>query len=306
MIVDVLSKQTDMFGAPRQVDKNVLYILISGLQKEIRRGHTQEAQAVAEWILTDGKQRAHVYRRLVWILFEDVASTAPMMDDACSLVLEGSGGNLMELIRIMAQSPKSRACDDLVWTALELERGLEVRDLSDLEELSDVDRLLSLSCGVCDLYTSDRDRYFAVFDSLLSDMEKTVIRKACGMGAKDAILHPLAKLLPIEERYYPDFEPPVLDFDGIKSYWIDQHTRLGKWVIATLAKEMGVDRALLSETIFLGEGALISRPRVGWDYGVKLFGDRYGSAFHDLMRDKAMWQRLNELRDCFLKERKIV
>lgn len=302
-MIDTVGRQSNLLGAAPTLSKNALYILISGLQKEIRRGHTEEAKAVAERILTDRKQRSYLYRRLVVILFEDVASSSPMMEEACRLVLEGSRGDLRRLIAILAESPKSRACDDLTWPALELERGLEVRDISALGDLTDVDRLLLVSRGICDLYASDRERYFSLFDELLSDVEKAAIGRACSMGAKHAILHPLTKLLPAEERYYPDFEPPVIDFGGLKSYWVDQHTRLGKRAIGSLAEEMGVDRTLLAETIFLGEGALLSPPRVGWNYGVRIFGERYGSLFYDLTSNRRMWERLNELRGWFLKGR---
>ncbi len=109
--------------------------VISALQKEIRRGHAENAALLAyEMAITSPEMEDKLWQRLLVISVEDVGfgePGAPVMLNALYQMLQTFDRGLGErklfaihAVRYLCRCPKDRASDEMInWILLEAERG---------------------------------------------------------------------------------------------------------------------------------------------------------------------------------------
>jgi len=117
--------------------------IISALQKEIRRGHTENAALIAyEMITTSAELEAYMWKRLLCISVEDVGLGNPQAASQVYTLFKmhevyqrGEGDRLLfgiHAVRVLCLSQKDRSTDELVnWMHAVVEEGGRLPEIPD-------------------------------------------------------------------------------------------------------------------------------------------------------------------------------
>jgi hypothetical protein len=282
------------------------WIASSALQKAIRRGETTIAIRAALALHREDRQRA--WRRLIAIAFEDVgaADIDAVVETVATAISpdwrarHGEERVLASVASRLAGVPKDRSADYLMWAAAEHRSLADARGLcvqASIQErlnilldrsaplgrravgawfASGIDYPYQHRMGAGDLLRlADAYRALGVADQLASAM----------VVAAKRTREPYTVLLPLTwlevqrcERIEFRDEPLTASAiaGGVPLYALDEHTRLGKRAINTLAHENASIRECLQRFVpkrrwiaaaqhaaFYAEGSLVSR-RLDW------------------------------------------
>src|SRR6516164_3631448 len=150
------------------------WVMISLLQKSIRRGEVETAQRAAFTLFA--QKGSAIWRRFMVIAFEDVGAASP---DAVAMTVAAStdpswrrknGGDLhiaVQLARVLAQAPKSRSAEHLITSAEHHPSLAKARMLRGA--------------------SSRTDQLAAIMNQNLSLTERAIaVWCACGIGGKRA------------------------------------------------------------------------------------------------------------------------
>jgi hypothetical protein len=282
------------------------WIASSALQKAIRRSEVGIACCAA--LTLHKHDRADVWRRLITIAFEDVgpADIEVILQTVAAAVSPGwrsSYGEdraVLSIISKLATAPKDRSADYLMWIAAEHPDQCETRAICGR---ASVNECLSM---VTDLSRPLPDRAVAAwfcsgidypYQHRVGAGELSWLADAyCRLGAPPDLVaatvlaarrtrQPYVVLVPLiwlEVRRTgltavgDVFVPPSGLVAGIPLYALDEHTRLGKRAINTLAQQSVSIRACLQQYVprrrwiaagqhaaFYAEGSAVSR-RLHW------------------------------------------
>jgi hypothetical protein len=282
------------------------WIASSALQKAIRRGDVALAQRAA--FALHREDRSGIWRRLIAIAFEDVgpADLDVILETVAVATLPkwraviGEEAVLRSIVSTLATAPKDRTADYLMWIAAEHPDLRETREIcghgSITECLSMVlDRSRSLpdravAAWFCSGINHPYQHRVGVGD--LAGLGDAYCRlgappdlvAATVLAAKRA-RQPYAVLVPLiwhevqrseVTRIEDVIVPPSALVAGIPLYALDEHTRLGKRAINTLAQQSPLIRACLQQYVprrrwiaaaqhaaFYAEGSAVSR-RLNW------------------------------------------
>ncbi|KPL80907.1 AAA family ATPase [Levilinea saccharolytica] len=117
--------------------------IISALQKEIRRGHTENAALIAyEMMTTSAELEAYMWKRLLCISVEDVGFGNPQAASQVYTLFKmhevyqrGEGDRLLfgiHAVRVLCLSQKDRSTDELVnWMHAVVEEGGRLPEIPD-------------------------------------------------------------------------------------------------------------------------------------------------------------------------------
>jgi hypothetical protein len=198
------------------------WVMVSLLQKSIRRGDVETAQRAAFTLL--GQKGSAIWRRFMVIAFEDVGAAAP---DAVGMTVAAStdlglrktsGGDLhvaVQLARILAEAPKSRSAEHLITSAQHHPSLTKAR--------------MVIGAG------SFTDHLDAVMDGEVSLAERAIASRS---GEGSTIIKSEV--------------PPSKVIDGVPMYALDKHTRLGREAIRHFALENDEVRAVLAQYVPTG------------------------------------------------------
>ena len=282
------------------------WIASSALQKAIRRSEVGIACCAG---LTLHKQdRANVWRRLITIAFEDVGpADIEMVLQTVAVAVSpgwrasyGEDRAVLSIISKLAAAPKDRSADYLMWVAAEHPDQRETRAVCGRASVTEC---LTM---VTDLSRSLPDRAVAAwfcsginypFQHRVGAGDLARLADAyCRLGAPPDLVaatvlaarrtrQPYVVLVPLlwlEVRCTgltavgDAFVPPSGVVAGVPLYALDEHTRLGKRAINTLAQQSLSIRACLEQYVprrrwiaatqhasFYAEGSAVSR-RLHW------------------------------------------
>ncbi len=258
------------------------WVMVSLLQKAVRRGEAETAQRAAFTLL--GQKGSAIWRRFMVIAFEDVGAASP---DVVSITVAAStdpgwrkacGGNLhvaVQLARILAVAPKSRSAEHLITSTQNHPSLARPRLLLAAGELTDhLDTII-------DAKVSLTERALAVW--FASGIGRAVDTRAKGdlpalleqfrsLGAPDDLVtaagtaaqktrEPITLMVPLvwlasqagEGPTITKSEvPPSKVVDGVPMYALDKHTRLGREAIRRFAVENEEVRAVLARYVPAG------------------------------------------------------
>jgi hypothetical protein len=258
------------------------WVMVSLLQKSIRRGDVETAQRAAFTLL--GQKGSAIWRRFMVIAFEDVGAAAP---DAVGMTVAAStdlglrktsGGDLhvaVQLARILAEAPKSRSAEHLITSAQHHPSLTKARMVIGAGSFTDhLD-------AVMDGEVSLAERAIAVWCAFgiswaemksargdLPELLKTFRRlrvpdelvNATGIAAQKT-REPITLMVPLiwlasrsgeGSTIIKSEVPPSKVIDGVPMYALDKHTRLGREAIRHFALENDEVRAVLAQYVPTG------------------------------------------------------
>ncbi len=302
-------------SAKNQIQKNAVvvkdtlrcnrWIASSALQKAIRRGDTAIALRAA--FALHREDLSATWRRLIAIAFEDVgaADIDVILETVAVATLPkwraviGEEAVLRSVVSTLAAAPKDRGADYLMWIAA------EHRDLRQMRENCGQASITERLSMVLDHSRSLPDRAVAAwfcsgidypYQHRIGAGDPGLGDAYCRLGVPPDLVaatvlaakrtrQPYAVLVPLVwlevQRSGPTgiaqaSVPPSGLVDGIPLYALDEHTRLGKRAINTLAQQSPSIRAWLQRytprrrwiaaaqhAAFYAEGSAVSR-RLNW------------------------------------------
>jgi MgsA AAA+ ATPase C terminal len=282
------------------------WIASSALQKAVRRGDVALAERAA--FALHREDRSATWRRLIAIAFEDVgpADLDVILETVALATLPkwraviGEEAALRSIVSTLATAPKDRSADYLMWIATE---HPDLRQMREICGHSSITECLSM---VLDHSRSLPDRAVAAwfcsginypYQHRVGAGDLAGLGDAyCRLGAPSDLVaatvlaakrtrQPYAVLVPLiwlevqcsgVSRIEDAIVPPSGLVDGIPLYALDEHTRLGKRAINTLAQQTPSIRACLQRYVprrrwiaaaqhaaFYAEGSAVSR-RLHW------------------------------------------
>ena len=231
------------------------------------------------------------------IAFEDISATDKSMDKAFEILLEGyNGKRLSDAVRIMCEADKNRACDDLLFFSRKRKGKKDLMKMFDSVDFDSLDSILKFSGYVRGAYEKCDDYFLPCTECFLSPLQKRIVMKALSMGSDQALLYPFLKKMPEGKRSYPALAPKTVDFgNGIKSYFIDEHSKVGKFAINVAAKKTKRESKLINYAIFYGDSAILNKP-VGTNFGFMISEKEFGKDFNGLIESKEFWESVNGIR----------
>ena len=283
------------------------WIASSALQKAVRRGDVALAERAA--LALHREDRSATWRRLIAIAFEDVgaADLDVIVETVAVATLPkwraviGEEAALRSIVSTLATAPKDRSADYLTWTAAEHPDLREMRETCG--HSSSITECLSM---VSDRSRALPDRAVAAwfcsginypYQHRVGTGDLAALADAyCRLGAPPDLVaatvlaakrtrQPYAVLVPLVwlevQRSGPTkvveaIVPPSDFVAGIPLYALDEHTRLGKRAINSLAQQTPSIRACLQQYVprrrwiaaaqhaaFYAEGSAVSR-RLHW------------------------------------------
>src|ERR1035437_7467181 len=243
------------------------WVIISLLQKSIRRGETETAQRAAFTLFA---QKGYaIWRRFMVIVFEDVGAASP---DAVAMTVAAStdpswrkknGGDLhiaVQLARILAEAFKSRSAEHLVTSAQHHPSFAKLRMLRSAASLTDhlaavmdqnaslTERALAVWCASGIGWAGEK-RAKGRLPTLLETFRRLGVPDelvtATGIAAQKTrepitLMVPLIWLAANHDgcAAITKSETPVSKIvDGVPMYALDKHTRFGREAIRRLSWE---------------------------------------------------------------------
>jgi hypothetical protein len=256
------------------------WVMISLLQKAIRRGETDMAERAALTLLQ--QRPSSLWRRLMVIAFEDVgagdADAVVKTVVACESpkLREGLGGDAkvaVTVARMLADAPKDRCADYVICAAKDHPAMEGMREIVGSRSVPErltfaADESLGLvERSIAVWYASgiewgrehrvgagDLPALLALFRSL---NVPAALADASGFAAVRT-REPICLMVPLIWREafkdeVPEIEaretPPSPEVDGIPLYAFDKHTRIGLRAIQTFARENRAVSACLEEYV---------------------------------------------------------
>jgi hypothetical protein len=282
------------------------WIASSALQKAVRRGAVALAQRAA--FALHREDRSATWRRLIAIAFEDVGPADPdvILETVAVATLPkwraviGEEAALHSIVSTLAIAPKDRSADYLMWIAAEHPDLRETREICGHCSITDrlsmvLDRSRSLPDRAVAAWFCSGVNY--PYEHRVGGGDLAALGDAyCRLGAPPDLVaatvlaarrtrQPYAVLVPLVwcevQRSGPTkveeaIVPPSDFVAGIPLYALDEHTRLGKRAINTLAQQTPSIRACLQQYVprrrwiaaaqhaaFYAEGSAVSR-RLHW------------------------------------------
>jgi len=243
------------------------WVMISLLQKSIRRGEVETAQRAAFTLFA--QKGSAIWRRFMVIAFEDVGAASP---DAVAMTVAAStdpswrrknGGDLhiaVQLARVLTQAPKSRSAEHLLTSAQHHPSLAKLRMLRGVGSLADhldtvkdqkaplTERALAAWCasgiGWCGEKRALGDLP-VLLDTFRSLGMPDELVTATGIAAQKT-REPMTLMVPLiwlaaNRDSYPtiiESEVPVAKIvDGVPMYSLDKHSRLGREAVRRFASE---------------------------------------------------------------------
>jgi hypothetical protein len=288
------------------------WIASSALQKAVRRGDVALAERAAFALYCE--DRSAIWRRLIAIAFEDVgpADLDVILETVAVATLPdwravvGEEAVLRSIVSTLATAPKDRSADYLMWIATE---HADLREMREICGRASITECLSM---VLDRSRSLPDRAVAAwfcsginhpYQHRVGVGDLAGLADAyCRLGAPPDLVaatvlaakrtrQPYAVFVPLiwleaqcseVSRIEDAIVPPSGLVDGIPLYALDEHTRLGKRAINTLAQQSPSIRACLQQyapqgrwiaaaqhAAFYAEGSAVSR-RLRWSQAQSL------------------------------------
>ncbi len=282
------------------------WIASSALQKAVRRGDVAIAQRAAFALHRD--DRSATWRRLIAIAFEDIGPADPdvVLETVAVATLPkwraviGEEAVLCSIVSTLATAPKDRSADYLMWAVAEHHDLREIRGVCCRSSIADrLSIVLDCSQSLPDRAVAawfcsgiDYPYQYRVGAGDLAGLADAYCRLgvppdlvAATMLAAKRTRQPYAVLVPlvwleVQRRGLSNvIDACVLPsglVDGIPLYALDEHTRLGKRAINTLARQNLSIRACLQGYVprrrwiaaaqhaaFYAEGSAVSR-RLHW------------------------------------------
>jgi hypothetical protein len=282
------------------------WIASSALQKAIRRGDTAIALRAA--LVLHREDRSATWRRLIAIAFEDVgpADLDVILETVAGATLPrwraviGEEAVLCSIVSTLATAPKDRGADYLMWIAA------KHPDLGEMREICGHSSIAECLSMVLDHSRSLPDRAVAAwfcsginfpYEQRVSGGDLAALADAyCRLGAPRDLVEatvlaarrtrqPYAVLVPLVwldvqrsglTKVEDAIVPPSGLVAGIPLYALDEHTRLGKRAINTLAQQSPSIRTCLQQYVprrrwiaaaqhaaFYAEGSAVFR-RLHW------------------------------------------
>ncbi len=258
------------------------WVVVSLLQKAIRRGEVETAQRAALTLL--GQKGSAIWRRFMVIAFEDVGAASP---DTIAMTVAAStdpswrktsGGDqhvAVQLARILAEAPKSRSAEHLITSAQHHPSLAKARMVIGARTLTD--HLDVLRNGEVSL----EERAIAVWctfgiswaemKAARSDLQ-ALLKTFRRLGVPDELVtatgiaalktrEPITLMVPLiwlAAKEHGDSTitkpeiPPSKVVDGVPMYALDKHTRLGREAIRRFAVENEEVRAVLARYVPAG------------------------------------------------------
>jgi hypothetical protein len=282
------------------------WIASSALQKAIRRGDIALAQRAAFALHRD--DRSATWRRLIAIAFEDIGpadvdvviETVAVAMSPGWRALGGEEAVLASIVCRLAETPKDRSADYLMWIAAEHPDLGEMREICGHSSITDrlsmvLDHSRSLPARAVAAWFCSGINY--PYQHRVGTGDLAALADAyCQLGAPPDLVEatmvaarrtrqPYAALVPLvwlevqrsgQTAIAHACVPPSGLVDGIPLYALDEHTRLGKRAINTLAQQSPSIRACLQQyaprrrwivaaqhAAFYAEGSAVSR-RLHW------------------------------------------
>jgi hypothetical protein len=255
------------------------WVIISLLQKSIRRGEAETAQRAAFTLFA---QKGYaIWRRFMVIAFEDVGAASL---DAVAMTVAAStdpswrkknGGDLhiaVQLARILAEAPKSRSAEHLITSAQHhpfLAKSRLLRGAGSLtghldtildQKASLTERAIALWCASGIGWAAEtraRGDLPALLGTFRSLGVPDQLVTATGIAAQKT-REPITLMVPLAwlaayRRSPPaitESEVPVAKIvDGVPMYALDKHTRLGREAIRRFASENEEVRVTLARYV---------------------------------------------------------
>lgn len=251
------------------------WVVISLLQKAIRRGEIETAQRAAR--IAFAQKGSAIWRRFMVIAFEDIGTASP---DVVAMTVAAStdpdwrkrnGGDLhvaVQLARILAEAPKSRSAEHLITGAQHHPSLAKTRMLRGAGTLADhldaivdqraslTERAIAVCCASCIGSTGDKVGHgdlpalLKAFRNLgVPDEFVTATGIASRKTREPITLMVLLVWLAANgdgSRAITESEVPDTKIvDGVPMYALDKHTRLGREAIRRFALENEEVRAVL-------------------------------------------------------------
>jgi MgsA AAA+ ATPase C terminal len=259
------------FIAGRKVDLESLvadqWVVVSLLQKSIRRGEAETAQRAAFTLFA---QKGYaIWRRFMVIAFEDVGAASP---DAVAMTVaastdpgwrKASGGDLhiaVQLARVLAEAPKSRSAEHLITSAQHHPSLAKARMLRGAGSLADnldaildgkvllTERAIAVWCA-SGIGWAPKMTPRVVLPALLKAFRSLGVPDelvtATGIAAQKT-REPITLMVPLiwlaaHRHGHPTITESVVPVtkivDGVPMYALDKHTRLGREAIRRFASE---------------------------------------------------------------------
>jgi hypothetical protein len=260
------------------------WVMISLLQKSIRRGEVETAQQAAFTLFA--QKGSAIWRRFMVIAFEDVGAASP---DAVAMTVVVStdpswrrknGGDLqiaVQLARVLAQAPKSRSAEHLITSAqhhpslakARMLRGASSRtdQLAAImnQNLSLTERAIAASCasGVgSNGEKRENSGLAAVLETFQSLGVPDELVTATGIAAQKT-REPITLMAPLiwlaahrhSRPTVAETEVPVANIvNGVSMHALDKHTRLGREAIRRFASENEEVRETLARYVSAARG----------------------------------------------------
>jgi hypothetical protein len=282
------------------------WIASSALQKAVRRGDVALAERAA--FALHREDRSAIWRRLIAIAFEDVgaADLDVILETVAVATLPkwraviGEEAVLRSIVSTLATAPKDRSPDYLMWIAAEHPDLRETREICGHSSITDrlsmvLDRSRALPDRAVAAWFCSGINYPYQHRVGAGDLDG-LADAYCRLGAPSNLVaatvlaakrtrQPYAVLVPLVwlevqrsglSKVIDTCVPPSGLVDGIPLYALDEHTRLGKRAINTLAQQSPLIRACLQQYVprrrwiaaaqhaaFYAEGSAVSR-RLSW------------------------------------------
>ena len=255
------------------------WVVISLLQKSIRRGEVATAQRAAFTLFA--QKGSAIWRRFMVIAFEDVGAASP---DAVAMTVAAStdsswrrknGGDLhiaVQLARVLAEAPKSRSAEHLITSAQHHPSLAKARMLQGATSLTDqlaavmnqnaslTERAIAVWCASGIGWVAEK-RAKADLPALLDKFRSLGVPDelvtATGIAAQKT-REPITLMVPLvwlaaTRHGHPtitESEVPVAKIvDGVPMYALDKHTRLGREAIRRFASENDEVRETLARYV---------------------------------------------------------
>jgi MgsA AAA+ ATPase C terminal len=271
------------FIGGRKVDLEPLvadqWVVVSLLQKSIRRGEVQTAQRAAFTLFA--QKGFAIWRRFMVIAFEDVGAASP---DAVAIAVAAStdpswrktsGGDQLiavQLARVLAEAPKSRSAEHLITTAQHhpsLAKARMLRGACSLKDHLDTvmdqnasltERALAVWCASGIGWAGEK-RAKGELTTLLETFRSLGVPDelvtATGIAAQKTrepitLMAPLIWLAANDDgcSAITKSETPVSKIvDGVPLYSLDKHTRLGREAIRRFVAENEEVRDILARFV---------------------------------------------------------
>ena len=255
------------------------WVIISLLQKSIRRGEVETAQRAAFTLF--GQKGSAIWRRFMVIAFEDVGAASL---DAVAMTVaastdpgwrKASGGDLhiaVQLARVLAKAPKSRSAEHLITSAEHHPSLAKARVLvgagapkDHLDTVMDqnaslTERALAVWCASGIGWAGEK-RAKGELPTLLETFRSLGVPDelvtATGIAAQKT-REPITLMVPLiwlaaHRHGHPAItksETPVSKIvDGVPMYALDKHTRLGREAIRRFSSENDEVRGTLARHV---------------------------------------------------------